>query len=766
MIGYAIFDIENFKEWNKSYQPIRHDMADEGWVSDHWQEYFYERQEMYHDCKNVMDKHSFERADTKELEALINHLSDIGEKLWLFSYDDTACIIGYEKERFVMNSDFVTPEYLRDYSKLTVSEMNRLAGTVSENNLLPSYMGLNNSSVESLSDKKKVAQTQLEDAKAEIRAKEDAIREEMYKRIEAMKAEMAEKLNDLNAKVEQYQKEIFVLESQIFSIRCYTGEVVKFHQIKGGRAAEEDTPLILYQKIRFLDEELGKHVSIFDFDGEEDKRLIPLLRAREDIAQLLAPKGRSLTILRTSRTGKFVAANEDVKNMLTEYDQYHGMQLALLLRDSERLYIAWCDADNITINEENAFYSVNQKTEIVAENENAAIRDKETNIHEALSRYYLLAILQGMIDNGGILRFPEHVNVMASPYVIFSLAEGWVDVNKYGTFADMLEKSKDIAPKKGDNILTVTRLCSESKGRSFENDRGVGYANRTYGVRLSGKKLYPINVIYDDAVVEYEYEALKINEYMGTKDILCTRNGVTTKEKEPEVKYDVTDEVLFAGKGRLTIGFETYRNMKDEDLKKQVEIDLSAVDNAVYSPDMYYMDGNAERRYHRPDSFNRKATLSEKTLYAKRITAVKIVEKIPHIFVSVEQTGEGSYKNNWKSTTYHVNFEVLDGEYINTAFLCSSWMKEVIRSGKTGYIRFPGATPSFADLLPYFHIIKQELEEKERKEKELIIDAGGNEFIAATDDWDVALCEWKIRNEIHELTPTRAKRFVKEISNE
>ena len=240
-IGYADFDFEGFCSWNDNFIPENNKMANPSWVGDHWQDYFYERQGLFKDCLNVMDSHDFKRSSIDDLKALIAHLEDIGEKLQLFYFDETACVIGYENKQFLMNPVFVKPEYLKDYSELTGSEMKSLTGQISGAGLLPSV--IKESSIKTLSDKKYEAEKAMEDARAEIKAKEDEIRQEMYKRIEEMKALMQGKLDELNEKVEQYQKEIFILESQIFSIRCYTGEVVKFHRIREGNLLRKKRPL-------------------------------------------------------------------------------------------------------------------------------------------------------------------------------------------------------------------------------------------------------------------------------------------------------------------------------------------------------------------------------------------------------------------------------------------------------------------------------------------------------------------------------------------
>lgn len=753
MIGYINFDIDRFqKEYDKNF------------IKNNWTSYFYEKQQMYRQCKDIFEDRAFSYSQLSDLQNLVRHLSDINERLWLYYYDETACIIGYGGEKYVMDSTFVEPEFLQDYSRLTSSEIKALTGTVNSSSSLP--VELENATVESVTNKKAEIEKNIEAVQAEIEAKEDEIRAEMMRKIDEMKAAMEVKVADLNSKLEQFQNEIFVLESQIYTIRCYTGEVVKFHQIREGAFASEEEPLVLYQKIRYLDEELGKHIGIFDFDGEDDNRLLSVLKHRDGMANLLAPGNKSLTVLRTSRTGKFIAASDAVNNCLTEYDQYHGDQLALLLRNGENLYIAWCDADNIKINEENVFYSASSSYEMI--DDDTKDYEIKTDIKVALSRYYLLAVIQGLIDSKNIISFPEPVNMaqMNSKYVIYSFADGWITTNKYGTFKELLELSKNITPRKGDKIVTILGLSPEkTQGYSaFINDRGIGSKNRTHDVSVPGKKIYPINTVLYDMVYEFQYEAIKVTEELGSKKSNWIVDGVPTVKEEPTILYNRIEEVLFKDKSKTTINFENARELKEKNVLDYVISQMDAIGSKFHVGLYYKENGQLKKHVRWSDrSFYNHSTepeLSGLELFEINITGVKLIEKYPHTFISLEQYGYGSYANDFKETKYNVNFEIMDDEYLRTTFLCSSWINEVITNSNIGHLHFPGATPSFADMLPYLHLILDEVKQREEVEKELLITAGGQEYIDSNENWDVALCEWKIKNEIHELTPTRAKRFL------
>ena len=140
--------------------------------------------------------------------------------------------------------------------------------------------------------------------------------DELTEKLEQKKALLIEKLNkekeELEKKQIALQREIFVLQSQIYGIRCYLGEVVNFYYIRTGAAVPIEKPIIIHQKIRYLDEELGKYVSLYHFGNSEgDKQtLLSILKTRDDIVSLLAPEEKSVSVLKISRTGKIKGALE------------------------------------------------------------------------------------------------------------------------------------------------------------------------------------------------------------------------------------------------------------------------------------------------------------------------------------------------------------------------------------------------------------------------------------------------------------------------
>ncbi len=69
---------------------------------------------------------------------------------------------------------------------------------------------------------------------------------------------------------------------------------------------------------------------------------------------------------------------------------------------------------------------------------------------------------------------------------------------------------------------------------------------------------------------------------------------------------------------------------------------------------------------------------------------------------------------------------------------------------------------SYADSLQYLNKCLAFLRSREEQEKQMLEEAGGAQLVNSTPDWDVAVTEWRIQNQCHELTRARAKRFIKE----
>lgn len=482
---------------------------------------------------------------------------------------------------------------------------------------------------------------EIESQMQEIKEKEEEKKKEIEKMKLAIEAKyknvfdiMQQKKQELELMKEQLENQLFVLDTKIYGIRCFYGETVKFVCIAEGKKASVDTPVVLYQKIRFLDEELAKYISLYNFDGDNTSMFEDILRYREDLRDLFFPAGKSVSLVRISRDGFSYKSTSttavdgsgviSIYNMMQQYDVYHGGQIAILVRNGEECYIGWTEEDRISISDGNTFLSpqksISSNIQDVERNFNGDIKEEKTNKNEVASRYFIFSIVQGLIENSKLIELPAgSVVTQSCPYIVFSMAENWLSDDTYGSFDDIMEKCNGTI-RKNDRILTLCRISPENQiYNRWSNDRGRGYCNRTHDVYAKDNTIYPVN----------------------------------------------------------------------------------------------------------------------------------LVEEAEHVFISL-------CKDNWWSDSdSHANFKLYSDEYINLTFLNTVYMKYIIANRKMPK-RKVGAATNFSYMLPYLNTAMQYLKERESKELSLI-----ENYTALMENWQVALTDWKLMNDIHVITDYQAKRFAR-----
>ena len=742
MIGYAIIkDKEILQNFIKNNLPTN-DSASRiyrgGW---YWNNY----QEIDKDIKdqdyktNIFDS-KWATSKIDDFWNTINHLESEGQRLICYKKSDIACVVGYSEHRFLMPIDFFDIDELKDYSNLTVSEMKALGGSVAENTNLPVSMNdisrgkLNDikSEYEQKAEKLKNQAKDIKDAKtgelAEIQKKIEEMQTALRKKQEVLMAELDKKKAELAEQQAILNNQIYMLDTQIYSIRCYLGEIIDFKKITNGKGVPAEEPLFICQKIRYINEELGKYMGMYNIPITEESSdtFIEILKNRVDLRHLFSPHNKCITILKASRTGKYKGAAENVQNLLKDYEMYHGKQIAILVRNGDNFYIGWTDEEKIGISDENVFYV--PKTDSFSGVDEDVIETKSSK-SDMVSRMFIMSIIQGMKDNTTIISLPKEVNIFKpNKYIVFSAAEGWIVDNTYGTYEDILNKSKDIPLKEGDFILTTMNIGRDddfrSRNDSYNNDRGIGDKNRTHDAHIPGLKVLPINKVLYDAVIEYE-----IKKYKAVID-------ENKKSPYPDsYYYKATNECIGTDKATYEIDFETWR-----------EIKKNHDDNTEYL--INYFNRHNKDYLHYKNTFHYKVkSYIDNTVngeiekaYAIKAVGVKSISYIPHYFISVNG---GNY---WSGDKYKVNMEIYDREYHPLAYLCPTWIRYCIKTGNIGYIRLCGADMTYSDLLQDFNIMLEHLNKVQEQEKEYLIKAGLEDWISKTPDWDVIVTEWRIAN--------------------
>lgn len=350
---------------------------------------------------------------------------------------------------------------------------------------------------------KKVQEGQSEELE-DIRLQIEKMQAEMEQKKESMLAALYKKQDEMNQQLRAMKKDIFFLETEIYAIRCYLGEVINFTQIRSGQSAGVDTPVVLFQKMRFLDEDMARLTSLYYFDGEDMDLFETAIANNDIILDEFCPGTKCVSLVKISKSERaFTSYNTVIPNMVESYEVAHGKKIGILIRDGDNLYIGWTDEDYIHMKDDFFFPQANaadskppKKTDEESLFNAAMIKAKE-----AAGRYFLFSILQGAIERDNpLLQFPKKVDILNSPdYVKFSMADGWLSDNRYGNFGDLVDLCNS-SIKEGDSVLSTINLRPSSDNYN-NNDRGIGYNNRTHDTAVFDNTVYAINKI----VVETNY---------------------------------------------------------------------------------------------------------------------------------------------------------------------------------------------------------------------------------------------------------------------
>ena len=432
----------------------------------------------------------------------------------VYEHEDKFDIIAYGNYQFIVPKWAITKEHLVDYTGVALSELRAKALTGDKTGLVPVDSQLANLSQVDVQQKITDAsseQVELDTYKDDIKNARVKGLEELQKEIEAKQAELearkqvlldelCKKENELQAKMEQLKGELFMLESEIYSIRCFLGEVVDFIKLRSGKPAPVDAPITLFQKMRFLDDELGKLVSVYDFDFGDVKLFEKLLQSRDDILDVFCPNDKCVSLVRISKTGTYYGY-DDVSEMLKEFKVYHGLRIGILIRNGENVYMGWTDEEKINIPDD-MFYTPGARTV----NSEDADNIEYTSVDEMVSRYFIFSILQGALQNAKLLTLPEGVKAdftKPSEYIIYSVADTWLCDNRYGTFEEMIKKcNKKITA--GDYVLCL-EWNTDKEGYRGHSD----YRNLTRGLSVKDRGIYQIRLVEENTgewrIDDYSY---------------------------------------------------------------------------------------------------------------------------------------------------------------------------------------------------------------------------------------------------------------------
>ena len=429
-------------------------------------------------------------------------------------------------------------------------------------------------------------------------------------------------------------------------------------------------------------------------------------------------------------------------NRLQKYYVYHANKVGILVRDGENLWIGWTDQDRIDIPDGNVFYRPETKESSIEDSKGG---QRTSTKEETASRYFIFSILQGLIHNGKLLHLPEDVQISKpNPYIVLSMADGWLEDDRYGTFSSIVERTS--APlQKGDMLLTTLSIkrddaYSDKKYRAWDNDRGRGAYNRTYDASIPNRSIEPVNLIDREKIYEIIYKKYKL---------------IVTEESSEGKFIDGTN-----GAKSYTITTHTQRTQEYLGLERnEIHITNDKLDGHSIkgmSPEEVYQ--LYKKRYYIQDVneqvvqpvFSNNYDSSYYTVYDH----TEYVREIRHNYISAQKS-DANFRGDGKDA--YANMEVFPDEYLNLTFLNSVYLLYAIQNRNIGGWVRGGQVVSYADSIPYLNKALEYIREREKDEAELL-----EQYMDLYDDWQVDLSEWRLAHNYHRLTDTRAQKFARE----
>lgn len=636
------------------------------------------------------------------------------------------CLIVYHP------NDFLICNKPRDFTELTPLQVKMQLGisdTNSKSDLLPlsaqNTMSIKQASAV-LTDQKKTIEelkNELENvsqAKSgtlnELRLQIEAMQKELEEKKQVMLAELEQKIKEMKTVKEKLELQIYLLDAQIYSILCFAGETIQFASIRQGRNAPDTEPIVIHQKLHFLDEDLGRLASLYEINWNDIDMFEELLKHDPLSFETFTPNQRCISLVRISRNAKqFDNDNtQPYSNVLRAYDYFHGKTVGILIRNGENLYLGWTDESRVHIKDDLIFnrtvpsVTPDPDKEFIFESdreryEKQAKQKQKEFMDEIISRTYVYSILQGIIERTSMLPLPAGTTLdKESNLIVYSIADKWLTDNRFGDFTAIIERCNQRI-QKGDALLTVQRLVPEREyslthgyySHAWTNVRGRGDRNRTHDAVVNDCS------IYTATVVEYE-EPVSMTRY------------------------------------RTLIKPDFWALRKDKNAKPYWQ--ERTIPTAQYKP-VCYEDGSQV-----PEG--EQDQILEVFDYRRR-----------HVFVSALKTEDWRY-----SSEAHASVEVYPEEIINLTYMNSVWLEWAITNKKLGNWTVGGEQIDYAYAIRYLKTALDYVRVREKEEKAILDSIDPS--ICLNKDWPLTLSEWKLERKVRILSKYQAKRYANSLKKE
>jgi hypothetical protein len=414
---------------------------------------------------------------------------------------------------------------------------------------------------------------ELENIKKKQEEEMQKIRDKFALTMSKAKLQIAEKIMPLMEEIENMTDKFTVLKSNLYRWLSYNGYNYQIKQLSKGKEGSNSEKLVIWQKLRYLDEELPKLVLDPEVEHEvnfkEFKSLENLMSTYPVVRDFFLPSEKGCIVFQLSKSEVKTYYSKEVKT--SKSDPYHPWlefvqqsylvenwnKLGMFLKNGENLYVLWLDKERINLSSDNLFltkssqesidvnYAERKELEEVSETNKGETalnnievmkrnyKKRRDAYAKVSSRIYIVDIIQGIIDNvPSVLSLGEEQNVVKAlsegsyGNIVFNKADGYLRYVKWNSVKEIIDEIKKAYGSRSysveDPIYLLRSITGKDRGRvngSYQMENLTNDASCNSGITK-------INLI--------DYK----DKYYWTKEVTEDMLEFNEKEKKYELKKE------------------------------------------------------------------------------------------------------------------------------------------------------------------------------------------------------------------------------------
>ena len=273
------------------------------------------------------------------------------------------------------------------------------------------------------------------------------LKAQMEAKISAMYEMQAQMMSELQAKIERYQHELLVMHTDLTAFEYRHGLTIDFTRITSGECAPVEQPIVVYQKLIYLDEDLPRFEKLYDVDAGS---LEVALKHSPALLEHICPTNKGVSFLKMrNASGKFELHNTVMKFI----EDTMPNQIGVLVRNGENTWLTWLDSDKVSFSQDSFASNSSQ--------------EEEPSVKLIQSRYYVFSIILGLIERGEMLQL-DHVpvDVFSDPSIILSNADSQITDSTYTELGALLHTLNNYS-KPDDPIFVLNSFTDQAKYHSY-----------------------------------------------------------------------------------------------------------------------------------------------------------------------------------------------------------------------------------------------------------------------------------------------------------